>query len=101
MVLTIFADIKIVSVYTVYYLVTNGLRAIVSTFVTGFSAAFGNMLARGENKAVVENLKIFELIVFSLATIIYSTCAAMIVPFVSVYTAGIVDVDYVRNVFGL
>lgn len=101
MVLTIFADVKIVSVYMVYYMVTNGLRSIVLIFVSGFSAAFGNMMAKGENKTVEENLKLYELIVFSLATIIFSTCAAMIVPFVSVYTAGIVDVDYVRGFFGL
>lgn len=45
-VLTMFSDIKEVSVYTVYYMVANGLYKVEQTFTDGIEAAFGNMLAK-------------------------------------------------------
>ena len=46
--LTVFTNVREVSVYTVYYMVTNGIRKFLLTFVNGIGAAFGNMFAKNE-----------------------------------------------------
>lgn len=101
MVLTIFSGIKEVSVYTVYAYVTTAIHKVVSNFVLGFGAAFGNMYARQEYKLMKENLGVFELIVFSVVSIVYSVTLVMITPFALLYTTGVTDVSYNRPLFGI
>ena len=101
MVLTIFTSLGVVSVYTVYHYVIVSIRKVLANFVTGFGAAFGNMYARKEYKAMDENLRIFELIVFSLSSVIYSVAGVMLTPFVMVYTTGVKGADYFQPVFGI
>lgn len=101
MILTIFSNVREVSVYSVYNYVIANIRIVVSTFVTGFGAAFGNMLAKGETEAIKKNLRIYETIIFSLTSIIYTTAGIMIVPFALIYTTGVNDVNYSRPLFAL
>ena len=68
-----------------------------STFVSSFGAAFGNMMAKKEDLLVRENLKIYELIVFFLSSIIYTTAGLLIVPFALLYTDGVTDVEYAKH----
>ena len=98
-VLTIFSTLKEVSVYTVYNYVIVNIRNVLSTFVNGFGAAFGNMIAQNETEAVKKNLGIYELIINCLVSIIYTVAGIMIIPFVSVYTQGVTDVEYERPLF--
>ena len=92
---------KTISVYTVYNYVISNLLRILETSIIGFGAAFGNMLAKGEQKLVENNLKISELIVFSFSSVLYSTAAALIVPFALLYTKGVNDANYSQPVFGI
>lgn len=100
-VLTCFTNTKEVSVYTVYNYVISNLQNILYNFVNGFGAAFGNMFAKNEKQLMHKNLKIFELIVFGLTSILYSVAGVLIVPFALLYTKGINDVDYSRPIFAL
>lgn len=100
-VLTIFADIKEISVYTVYnYIITN-IRTFVVNFITGFGAAFGNMLAKGEMELAKKNFRAYELIIFNLTALIYTIAGIMIVPFAILYTKGVNDVTYSRPIFAI
>lgn len=99
-VLTMFANIKEVSVYTVYYMVANGLYKVEQTLTDSFEAAFGNMLAKKENKVLQENFKIVEYLVFTSAAFLFICGAVLIMPFAKVYTLGICDVSYERPLFG-
>ena len=101
LILTIMTDLNHVSIYTVYNVITSGLRMVVTSIISSFGAAFGNMLAKSERETIVENIDISELIVFSLSTIIYSTCAVMIVPFVMLYTKNVTDAEYYQASFGV
>lgn len=100
-ILTIFTNVKEVSVYTVYSYVTTNIRTVINTFVTGFGAAFGDMLAKNETELIKKNLKLYEMIIFTLTTVICTTTAIMIVPFVMVYTHGVNDIDYSRPAFAI
>ena len=100
-VLTVFADIKEVSVFTVYNYVVANIRQVLVSFVSSFGAAFGNMLAKEEYDLARKNLRAFEMIIFNLVSIVYTTMGIMILPFVSIYTSGITDVEYIRPTFAL
>lgn len=100
-VLTLFTDVKIVSVYTVYNLVMNALKKMQQVFTTGTEAVFGNMWAKGEIDKIKSSLGYYEYIVTSFISIIFSTCLAMILPFVSLYVHGVNDVEYVLPMYAL
>ena len=100
-VLTLFCNIRIVSVYTVYNMIINGVKQLLQTFTTGVGAAFGNMIAQKKDNAYLdESLKLFEFVVINITTVLFSITAMVIVPFVSIYVRGISDVNYLRLGFG-
>lgn len=98
-VLTIMTNITEVSVYSVYLLVINGIRSINQSFSSGIDALFGDMLAKGENKKIEKTFNLYEFAYFSLITIIFAVTFVMIIPFVTVYTEGVKDVNYIRPLF--
>lgn len=100
-VITMFAGVKEVSVYSIYYYVISNIKKIVTKFSGGFSSAFGNMYAREEYDLMRKNLGVFELIIYSLCSILYPVTLALIVPFVMLYTKGINDVNYSRPLFAI
>ena len=98
-ILTIFSGVLSVSVYTVYHYVIGNLKKIVTNCTVGFGAAFGDMYARNEIDLMHQNLSIFELIIYSMTTILYSVAFVMMLPFVSLYTKGVTDIEYIRPLF--
>jgi O-antigen/teichoic acid export membrane protein len=98
-VLTLFANLKEVSVYSVYFLVVSGIEKLVTSFSTGLEAAFGNIIAKGESEVLDRNFRIYELISFSLTTILFTSTAMLILPFITLYTKGVTDANYIRPLF--
>ncbi len=101
MVLTFFSTMKSISVYSVYYLVVNGVRQIIVSLTSGTQAMFGNMLAKGEKETLDRSYGMFEWIMHTLVTVIFTITAAIIVPFVMVYTKGVTDVNYSVPTFAI
>ena len=99
MVLTIFAEIKEVSVYSVYNLISNGIKKLVTNFTSGMEAAFGNMIAQNQTDALKKNFDIVQYIIFSVATIVYTSATLLILEFVAIYTKGVNDTNYIRPIF--
>lgn len=100
MVLTVFSNMLEVSVYSVYNMVIHNINRIILSFTSGLEAAFGNMIAKGENKALKENLSVTEWIINSITTVICSVAGLLIFEFVTLYTKGVHDVEYIRPAFG-
>lgn len=98
-VLTLFTNMLEVSVYSVYSLIDNGLKKLVMNFTNGLEAAFGNMIATNDDAALRKSFSMMQFVIFSIATVVYTTTALVILQFVSVYTAGINDVNYIRPAF--
>lgn len=101
MVLTLFSNMLEISVYTVYYMVCNGLKTLLKTFTSSIGAAFGNMMAKNEKDAMKENMDIFEYVAFQMTTLLFTIAGIMMLPFVNVYVKGITDVNYVRPYFSI
>jgi len=99
MVLTVFTNMLEVSVYTVYNMVLEGLRRVLTSFSNGLEAAFGNMIAKKEDNLLRENVAIIETILYSASTFIYTCAALLILPFVTIYTHNVTDVNYIRPTF--
>ena len=98
-VLTIFANIVEVSVYSVYALIINGIKNVVSAFTGGVDALFGDMIAKKEKKQLNKYFSMYETIYFAMIVVIFSCTITLIVPFVNIYTSGIKDANYIRPVF--
>ncbi len=98
-VLTFFADIKLVSIFTVHQLVLNGLFRVLSIFTSSLEAVFGNMLAKKETENAYKHLENYEFFMCSFISIVFSCALVLIVPFVKVYTKGVTDVNYIQPTF--
>lgn len=100
-VLTVFASTKQVSVYTVYYLVINGIYKVLSIFTNSLEAAFGNMFAKGEKDNAYKNLELYEFFMCSFVSVVFSCTLVLIVPFVKLYTSQVTDVNYIEPAFAV
>lgn len=98
-VLTIFANVMEVSVYSVYQLVIKGIKQLVTSLTGGIDASFGDMIVKNENKHLNESFSTYEAFYYTLITIIYTCTFLSIIPFIKVYTRDIIDVNYIRPVF--
>lgn len=101
LILTVLADLKTVAVYSVYNLVVNSVKNIATSFTGGMEAFFGNMIAKGEKKALKDAYNNYKFILTVLTCVLFSSTAILIVPFVKLYTSGVSDANYDAPVFGL
>ena len=99
-ILTLFSTFENISVYAVYHLVVNGVKQIVLSLTNGIQAMFGNMLAKNETHELTNSFDVFEWLMHTAVTIIFSLTGALILPFVTVYTNGLNDVNYIVPTFG-
>ena len=101
MVLTLLSTLSNVSVYSVYFLVVNGVKQIVMSLTNGTQAMFGNMLAKKETKELNQSFSVYEWLMHTIVTLVFFITAYAIIPFVRVYTLGITDVNYIVPVFAV
>lgn len=97
--LTFLGTPEIVSVYAVYNLVINGLKQVVAVFTGSLEAPFGSMFAKGEKEGIEKNLYLHEFVSFSLISILYSSALLLLIPFISIYTRGVHDIQYVNVIY--
>ena len=101
MLLTIFSNMLEVSVYSVYNMVMHGLKRVIVSFSGSQEAAFGDMIARREDDTLRQSVSAVENMMFSLCTIVYACTSLLILDFVTLYTNGITDINYIRPVFAV
>ncbi|MGU9953274.1 polysaccharide biosynthesis C-terminal domain-containing protein [Limosilactobacillus fermentum] len=100
-VLTIFTNLKIVSVYNVYSLVLMSVNQLINAIIAGITATVGHAYARRDFKELNQKLDIYEYVVFILVFFIFTVTALLITPFVQIYTHGVKDANYYQPTFGL
>lgn len=100
-ILTIFTDLATVSIYSVYALVTTGLRTIINSIANGINPTIGHALAKGDEKVIVDKINIYEYITDLLVFFSFSIAGLLITPFVMLYTKGITDANYYQPIFGV
>ncbi|WP_226643044.1 hypothetical protein [Mesobacillus subterraneus] len=93
-------DLLIVSVFTVFSIVTGGLRGILGIFKSGLSSSFGDIIAKREQKVLQKSYKEFEYLYYSVIMIVYFTAFLTIMPFIKIYTSGVNDTNYYLPLVG-
>ena len=73
---------------------------MIQSFTSGIDATFGDMIARNEKKNLQKKFSIYEIIYSTISTFAFTCALILIVPFISVYTKGITDANYIRYTFG-
>lgn len=99
-ILTLFTNTIEVSVYSVYLLIINGIKSLMQSFTNGLDATFGDMIAKNETKNLDKNFNLYEIVYFSISTVVFGVAFLMLLPFVNLYTSGISDANYYRPIFG-
>lgn len=99
-ILSLFTDMKTVSVYAVYNLIVSSLRNLIESLSTGFTPAIGKSLAKKDDGVTTYLVNKYESICFFCVNVAFTICAFMIVPFVSLYTKGVHDTNYIQYNFG-
>lgn len=100
-VLTLFANLLLVAVYSVYSMIIGAIQSIVSSFATGMEALFGDMYAKKEYNLLNDTFSEYETLISCIAVILFSTTIVLITPFIQLYTNGVTDVDYIQPLFGV
>lgn len=94
--ITIFLGLAEVSVFTVYSMVFNAVTLFVSTFSGATLAAFGDILVKGDREDLQKHFHRFEYVFYAVIAFGYTCTAILILPFITIYTAGIEDANYIR-----
>jgi O-antigen/teichoic acid export membrane protein len=96
-VITVFCGFDEVSVFTVFNMVFVSVLALLSTFNSGLSAMFGDLLARNELKTIQRAYHQYEFMYYGLMTWGYACAAILIMPFMSLYVKRFPDAAiYIR-----
>lgn len=100
-VITIFSNLKLVSVYSVYAIIYNGVNSLITMCTNSFGAAIGDMIAKKEIDILKNTFNIYEFITHVVSSIVYAVAMIMIIPFVKIYTSGITDINYIEKTFAV
>lgn len=99
-VLTIFSTLTSVSVYSVYYMILNAVREFVKSAVVALTPSIGNTYVLGDSDLSNRAYDKLEYIVFASTAFMFSCAAALMMPFIAIYTRGINDAEYFQPLFG-
>lgn len=100
-VLTIWSSLAAVSIYSVYYMVIVGLKGVLSATTNGMSPLIGDMLAKDEKEKLENFFSLVEWSIHTETVLVFGCAGILIVPFVSIYTAGINDANYIQPLFAV
>lgn len=98
-VLTLFATLSDVSIYSVYFLVVKGVKQLFMSMTNGITSLIGELWAKQEIKELNKTFYWTEWVIHTGTTFIFGLTAILIVPFVRVYTLGIHDANYIQPLF--
>ena len=100
-ILTIFTGLKVVSVYSVYALVTTGLKKLIQSASSAISPSIGHLYAKGNIEELNKKFELYEYSIFLITFFLFTVGGLLITPFVQLYTKNITDVNYNQPIFGI
>lgn len=99
-VLTLFATLSDVSIYSVYFLIVKGVKQLFMSMTNGITSLIGELWAKQEIEELKKTFSWTEWVIHTGTTFVFGLTAILIVPFVKVYTLGIHDANYIQPLFG-
>lgn len=98
-VVTLFLGLANVSVYSIYMLAINALRALIVSATNSYQSALGKYYAMGDFENLRKRFEKFENVFWIIGIILFSTCLLLINGFVKLYTTGVNDAEYYQPAF--
>lgn len=98
-ILTLFSTLSNVSIYSVYYMIVAGVKGLFLSGINGVQAVLGEYLAKNETEKLEKFFGAIEFTIHTIVVLLFPITAMLIVPFVQVYTYGIIDVNYTQPLF--
>lgn len=100
-ILTIFTNLEMVSIYSVYSLVTNGLKQIVQAVTSSINPTIGQAYAKGNLNELNKKLDLYEFIVILIVFLLFTLAIILITPFIMIYTKNITNTNYYQPILGI
>lgn len=100
--LTFFATLEDVSIYSVYFLITNtAIYKLLDGLLAGDTPLLGSYLAQGDLDRTKNFYYKKEFIIHFIASVVYSVTACLLVPFIMLYTNNVTDANYEQPIFAM
>ncbi len=91
--LTIFTNLKVVSVYTLYTMILDIVSTLIGNIHNGFSFRLGQIYNTDE-KIFAKIFDSYEACYMALSMVLYCVTYLFLLPFMRLYTVGVTDIDY-------
>lgn len=91
--ISLLCDFKAVSVYSIYNIFFSQIQNFITSVVSGFNFALGQMFHTDRNK-FCKVFSVYETVYVTVTFIIYTLMAVFLLPLIQLYTKGINDTDY-------
>ena len=100
-ILSITASLSTVSIFSVYTLVSNGLKSLITSISGGVIPTIGNAYAKGDKETANNLFDMYEFVMFVVAFFCFTVAAVVMPSFALLYTKGINDANYNRPLLGI
>ena len=94
--LSFLCDFKVVSVYTIYNIFFSQIQTFITSIISGFSFALGQMFHTDREK-FMKVYNVYETFYIMATFIIYTLMAVFLLPLIQIYTQGINDANYTNS----
>ncbi len=91
--LSFLTDFKVVSIYTIYNIFFSQVQTFITSIISGFSFALGQMFHTDRDK-FMKVYNVYETFYIMATFIIYTLMAIFLLPLIQIYTSGIDDANY-------
>lgn len=99
-VLTFTASLEMVSVFSVYMLVANGLKSLITSISAGITPTIGHYYGKDDIAGCTRLFEKYELLMFYASFLCFTIAAFSITPFAMLYTSGTDNSIYYQPVLG-
>lgn len=91
--LSFMCDFKVVSIYTIYNIFFSQVQTFITSVISGFSFALGQMFHTDREK-FMKVYNVYETVYIMSTFIVYTLMAVFLLPLIQIYTSGINDANY-------
>lgn len=96
-----FVNLKLVSVYSIYYMITSTIRKVFESFLVSFRSVMGDMYAKKQIDMLKRTFSALEFLVYTLTVAVFVAVYFSLTPFIELYTRGVTDINYVNELFAV
>lgn len=98
LILTVFCDLKVVSIYSIYKLVTTELELLLTILTDGTNFALGQLFQTNLER-FKQMIDVFASLYSVASFTLFAVALKLYLPFIRLYTDGVVDAQYVNIYF--